>query len=87
MRVYGPILLLAAVLVCFGAWAVRAQQHAEGNYQLVSLNQGPYLYRLNRDTGEICAILALDMKYAWRGTLKLCPDVMYEAPPKKKTSE
>ena len=77
MRQYGPVFLLAAVLMCFGTWTVRAQSHGEGTYQLVNLGIGPYLYRLNRDTGDVCSVLAVDMKYAYGPTLKLCPDVTY----------
>ena len=72
MRNYGPVLLLAAVLVCFSAWNSRAQSHGEAEYQLVSDWGGPWLYRMNKATGDVCAIKTINMDYAYKGLIREC---------------
>lgn len=72
MRNYGPVLLLAAVLCCFSAWNSRAQSHADASYELVGVPNGPWIYRMNSATGDVCAIKTIDMDYAYKSRIREC---------------
>ena len=73
MRNYGPVLLLAAILCCFSAWNSRAQSHSDAQYQLINNGgMGPWLYRLNTATGDVCTVTVMNMQDAYKSLLREC---------------
>jgi hypothetical protein len=69
---YMPVLFCALALLVVATQRSHGEGAPEGRYELVSHNMGPFLYRLDRTTGEVCAVKAYNMNFAYLSMIPPC---------------
>lgn len=79
------IFVLACAILFAVAITVRAQTAPEAGYSIVSTNMGPWLYRMNNATGEVCAIKVIEMDFAYKSRIPDCPGYGVRVPQPRKT--